>query len=170
MALLIERPNDRTGEPLKRVSERNSRGSRVVSLREGKRGHQALIRNDAGDVVVALRVSGRKSCAPVSDRAGDVFHRHAAAVRFGLQAAAIAAAMVDEVEPDVAAGKTCVRRLCLQGPAHESRQITAFGHVDGRLNFDHVLAAALDDGRLRAQAARPKRRPADGSCVLDDDL
>ena len=102
----------------------------------------------------------------VGDRGRHVVGAHDAAAVIGLEAAAVAAAMVDEVDPRLARVRPFrrVQRMC-----DERRQVVAVGHVV-RLIDVHVTDVAVGDRvRLRAQDVR-RKEPAPRRRVFNREL
>ncbi|MBV8223454.1 MAG: hypothetical protein JO293_08855, partial [Candidatus Eremiobacteraeota bacterium] len=107
----------------------------------------------------------------VGDRARDVVFAHAAGNAtvtevIRLEAAAVAGAMIDEVDPDIGAlegriGGTRIKRL-----GYKCRQRRTAAHVAGGFDAHNMLRTALDRGPLGSQIALFEGRARNGGRVF----
>ncbi len=127
--------------------------------------HQALIGDDAVDGASGILGMGRGvERDAVGDRLGDVRHGHAAAVA-RLEASAVAAAVIDEVDPRLACarGLGVVERAC-----DEAREVALVAHDRRRCRNARRRRCRRQSYSARCGAARTRRRrrpPADASCL-----
>ena len=126
----------------------------VLSLCEAHRVHKALIRYDALDRAAGiLRVRGGVQRDTVGDRLGDIRHRHALAAG-RLQAAAISAAVIDEIDPGLLCS-TCLR--VVERARDEMREIRFVAHLVRFAHLDLRDVAAGDRVLLGVKRARGDR-------------